>query len=160
MSNFTPVRIGGWNFREKLTSWQMSELQARLLKCPNLTDGSSHSPSSPFRIGGSGISMTGPLRLRVRRIVVSGSTTVSSADPEILVVSPTGGYIVTLSSSGASDGEWKLFINSSIAQEFLLQATSTNGEIGGLITVAGSSMGSAVYVAADSRWYVAGGSGG
>jgi hypothetical protein len=83
MSNFTPIKTGGWSFREKLFSSQMTTFQEHLLKCPNFTDGSSHVPTSPIVVGGAGVN--GNICTR-GTAVATNNQTVSIQDYDIVVI--------------------------------------------------------------------------
>jgi hypothetical protein len=83
MANFTPIKAGGWVFREKVTSTQMTTIQEYLLKCPNFSDGSIHNPTNPIVVGGAGI--TGRIDQVPRGVVVSANNqTVSLQDYDII----------------------------------------------------------------------------
>lgn len=65
MANHTAVKVGGWAFREKLTATQITGIQERLLKCPNFSEGSTHSLTGDLNInaGGGSIYVYAPVTL-------------------------------------------------------------------------------------------------
>lgn len=85
MANFPPIKVGGWVFREKVTSTQMTAVQEYLLKCPNFSDGSTHNPTNPVVVGGAGI--TGRIDQVPRgTLVTANNQTVSIQDFDVVIL--------------------------------------------------------------------------
>lgn len=54
MANHVAAKVGGWAFRDPILSTQITALQEALLKCPNFSEGSEHSPTGDIKINGTG----------------------------------------------------------------------------------------------------------
>jgi hypothetical protein len=186
MANFTAVKLGGWAFREKLGSTQMSGLQEMLLKCPNMSEGSNHvlvgslvvdkgvggadvvlrtsgqlgnDLSSQWHLKGVFDCVNGAGRIAFDATYtssLSGNLQRSSADPQIEVFP----YL------GASDRFLTLYHIGAVRGDtkIYLNADSVNRlslgdeSAGALATISPHGIGIAVWIPEASRWFACAGS--
>jgi hypothetical protein len=88
-----------WAFQDPITESQITEIAAAIMKCPNLSEGSIHSPSSSVSVGGAGIWHSNPYSL-----IATTNQTVFPDLNSFLYCNISGSANVTLSNNLSTGG--------------------------------------------------------
>jgi len=105
MANHADFKPGGWAFGEEFLSSQMNAAKAAILKTPNMAEGSTHTPSGPVIVQGSGLHLANYATADASSVSVK-----TVADEEGLIItgslSATQTFTVTLNDQPAGVKRW------------------------------------------------------